>query len=105
MVIVGEATPGPWSPVNDTEEMLGCGADLSAALAASPGMVARERAAVATAASTAAAARRWAGVRLTGGVLVMTVPFLVAGVMVVPWPEEMGVMEAVGGVYRPAVSW
>ena len=55
-VMVGAATPGPWVPLNDTEEMLGRGAAASAALAVSAGMVARARAAVVAAASTAAAA-------------------------------------------------
>jgi hypothetical protein len=78
MVIVGEATPGPWVPVNDTEAMLGCGADARAAPAASAGTAATARAAV-TAASTAALARHRAGVWLVDGVLVMTVFFLFAG--------------------------
>ena len=34
IVIVGEATPGPGVPLNDTEEMLGRGAGVGAALAA-----------------------------------------------------------------------
>jgi hypothetical protein len=63
IVIVGDATPGPRAPLNDTAEMPRRDAAAGAALAASAGTAARAR---------AAAAEVW----LAGELMVVAGPFL-----------------------------
>lgn len=86
MVIVGEATPGPWVPLNDTEATLGRGAGARAALAVNAGTVAR--ASAAAAASTAAAGRHRAGLRPPGRLMVMAGSFRSGPVLV--WVQPVG---------------
>jgi hypothetical protein len=82
IVMVGEATPGPAVPLNDTEVMLGrCAGEVAAALAANAGTVARAMAAVA-AVSIAALGRHQGGLWLAGLWMVMAGSFLCGPVLV-----------------------